>query len=214
VVISPRRPSHFKLHALTPHHHAPPNPRAPATAQASLRPHRRLCLVVLVICLGGRRSEATDDEEQSSDCRAARHPTLPTQARRSKAAQALPQQARDGRARSHASYPIPYTIIQTTPSQKRASMARPKAGSGSSSSASSSPRGDHGLTTMQKLVLLKDNVLKKVDHQMEKHPALTFRPQLLQLEKKVNVPAPALFIIGSSLTVLILVLILSMEGVA
>lgn len=94
-------------------------------------------------------------------------------------------------------------------------MARPKAGSGSSSSASSSsPRGDQGLTPMQKLVLLKDNVLKKVDHQMEKHPAMTFRPQLLQLEKKVNVPAPTLFIIGSSLTVLILVLILSMEGVA
>ncbi|GAB5032619.1 peroxin [Nannochloropsis oceanica] len=90
-------------------------------------------------------------------------------------------------------------------------MARPQAGSSSSSSTAG---GDHGPTLVQKLVLLKDNMLKMVDLKMEKHPALTLRPQLLELEKKTNVPAPALFIIGSSLSVLILVLILSMEGVA
>ncbi len=89
-------------------------------------------------------------------------------------------------------------------------MVRPQAGRSSSSSAG----GDYGLTPVQKLVLLKDNMLKLVDLKMEKHPAMTFRPHLLELEKKVNVPAPALFIIGSSLSVLILVLILSMEGVA
>ena len=90
-------------------------------------------------------------------------------------------------------------------------MAKPRAGS---SSSSSSAGGDHGLTPVQKLVLLKDNMLKLVDLKMERHPAMTFRHQLLELEKKINVPAPALFIIGSSLSVLILILILSMEGVA
>lgn len=85
----------------------------------------------------------------------------------------------------------------------------PKAGGSTSSS-----NGDHALTPMQKLVLLKDNVLKRVDHLMERHPAATCRSHLLDLEKKVNVPAAALFMIGSSLLALLIVLIFSMEGVA
>jgi hypothetical protein len=74
--------------------------------------------------------------------------------------------------------------------------------------------GAQGQTPMQRLTIMKDNVLKKVERQMEQYPSLTMRSSLLDMEKKVNVPAPALFILGSSSLVLLLVLLVSMEGVA
>lgn len=72
----------------------------------------------------------------------------------------------------------------------------------------------HSLTHMQQLQVLKEQLLKKVDAQMDKHPQFTQQALFLDLEKKLNVPAALLFIAATSLIVLVLVLVLSLEGVA
>lgn len=72
----------------------------------------------------------------------------------------------------------------------------------------------HNLTYLEQAHVLKDQLLKKVDAQMEKHPQFTQRAFFLDMEKKLNMPAPALFIGATSLIVLVLVLVLSVEGLA
>ncbi len=74
--------------------------------------------------------------------------------------------------------------------------------------------GGAELTHMQQLIVIKDTLLKKVEAFMDRHPQATLQVHAKKAEKVVNVPAPALFIAGSSMLVLLLVLLLSLEGVA